>query len=321
MACKALIRVYLNGVFVVSLNISFLGIAKAENSGTKLWPRIKIGNEVYADVVYVEHDASRVKFTHASGVANVPIEELPSSLQKDLGYDPSKAAANEVKLAAEQQAVRAQVQADIAKAREQSHASASSAGQPQEKDGMIRVIETEIIPPDEVQRLGISGLQKYRQPGESPLEQMDRERKTGVIKKVWKWVPKPEPEKQNTSAGVGRRKKERTLKVYGVTQFGSKGELTHIIKEDAEGTQKVYKATQFGGKGDLEQIVQNGKAYNTTQFGSKDRVAQIIEDGKIYNATQFGSKGEVAQIMEGNKIYTATQFGGKGQLSRIIEED
>lgn len=202
MACKALIRVYLNGVFVVSLNISFLGIAKAENSGTKLWPRIKIGNEIYTDVVYVEHDASRVKFTHASGVANVPIEELPSSLQKDLGYDPSKAAENEAKLAAEQQAVRAQVQADIAKAREQSNASVSSAGQPQEKDGMIRVIETEIIPPDEVQRLGISGLQKYRQPGESPLEQMDRERKTGVIKKVWKWVSANPPEERPKSPTV-----------------------------------------------------------------------------------------------------------------------
>lgn len=176
--------------------------AETETTGAKLWPRIKIGTEMYTDVVYVDHDASRVKFKHAFGIANMPISQLPTSLQKNLGYDPSKAAENEAKLAAEQQAVRAQVQADIAKAREQSNASASSAGQPQEKDGMIRVIETEIIPPDEVQRLGISGLQKYRQPGESPLEQMDRERKTGVIKKVWKWVSANPPEERPKSPGM-----------------------------------------------------------------------------------------------------------------------
>jgi hypothetical protein len=293
--------------------------AMAESEKFKLWPRIKIGNNLYTEVVYVEHDASRVKFTHASGVANMPISELPSTLQKELGYDPSKAAANEVKLASEQQAIREQIEADAASARTHAAASAHSSQGPQEKDGMIRVVETEIIPPDEVQRLGISGLQRYRLPGESPLEQMDREKKTGVIRKVWKWVPKPEPQHRNQIAKAD--KKGKTLKVYGATQFGSKGNLTHIIEEDSEGIQKIYRATQFGSKGALEQIVQDGKAYSATQFGSRGEVAQIIENGKIYNATQFGSKGKVAQIVEGNKIYTATQFGSKGKLSQIIEEN
>jgi hypothetical protein len=291
--------------------------AIAESEKVKLWPRIKIGNEVYTEVVYVEHDASRVKFKHAFGVANMPISDLPSTLQKELGYDPSKAAENEAKLAAEQQAIRDQVQANVASAQERTIASANSSRQPEEKDGMIRVLETEVIPPDEVRRLGIAGLQRYRQPGESPIEQLERESKTGVIRKFWKWVPKPEPQHKNQIAKAG--KKGKTLKVYGATQFGSKGDLTHIIEEDSEGTQKIYRATQFGSKGALEQIVQDGKAYSATQFGSRGEVAQIIENGKIYNATQFGSKGEVAQIVEGNKIYTATQFGSKGKLSQIIE--
>ncbi len=167
--------------------------ALAENIGAKLWPRLKIGNEVYSEIVYMEHDASRVKFKHSSGIANLPISELPSTLQKELDYDPSKAAENEVKLASEQQAIRKQVQADAVAAHQSNSSSSNSSRQPEEKDGMIRVMETEIIPPDEVQRLGIAGLQRYRQPGESPLEQLERESKTGVIRKVWKWVPKPEP--------------------------------------------------------------------------------------------------------------------------------
>jgi len=251
--------------------------AETETTGAKLWPRIKIGTEMYTDVVYVDHDASRVKFKHAFGVANMPISELPSTLQKELGYDPSAAAENEAKLAAEQAAIREQVEANIVAAREQSNASASSTAQPEEKDGMIRVIETEVIPPDEVRRLGIAGLQRYRQPGESPIEQLERESKTGVIRKVWKWVPKPKPDSAYAgpdSAYAGGRR-VRTLKVYSA-RYGGKGDLTHIIEEDENGVQKVYNA-RYGGKGDLAQVIEDGKVYNA-RYGGKGDLAQIIEE-------------------------------------------
>ena len=263
--------------------------AETETTGAKLWPRIKIGAEMYTDVVYVDHDASRVKFKHAFGIANMPISQLPTSLQKNLGYDPSKASENEAKLATEQAAIREQVEANNVAARERSNASAISTGQPEEKDGMIRVIETEVIPPDEVRRLGIAGLQRYRQPGESPIEQLERESKTGVIRKVLRWVPKPKPD----SAYAGGRR-VRTLKVYSA-RYGGKGDLTHIIEEDENGVQKVYNA-RYGGKGDLAQVIEDGKVYNA-RYGGKGDLAQVIEDGKVYNA-RYGGKGDLAQIIE-----------------------
>ena len=267
-------------VSAVLLTACLAQLAAAESSGAKLWPRLEIGNEIYTGVVYKGHDASRVKFEHSTGLANIPISTLPSELQKRLNYDPTTAAENEARLAAEQQAVLQQLQANTAAARERNAASASPPDEPEEKDGMIRVLETEVIPPDEVQRLGISGLQRYRQPGESPLEQMDRESKTGVIRKVWKWVPKPEVNSSNASK----------ICVFSV-EYGRKGRLIEIIEDG-----KVYEV-EYGRKGRLIEIIEDGKVYEV-EYGRKGRLIEIIEDGKVYEV-EYGRKGRLIEIMEG----------------------
>jgi hypothetical protein len=227
---RALSRICRRGILSCLLIGWQLNTVEAENTGVRLWPRLKIGNEVYIEVVYVEHDASRVKFKHASGIANIPISELPSTLQKELDYDPSKAAENEVKLASEQQAIREQVQADATAAHQSSFSSANSSRQPEEKDGMIRVMDTEIIPPEEVQRLGIAGLQKYRQPDESPLEQMDREKKTGVIRKVWKWVSKV-PDQEERPKSPNMIAAEAEYKALGLQQKGLFNQRLGLIRQ------------------------------------------------------------------------------------------
>ena len=56
---------------------------------------IMIEGVSYTDVVYTGHDASRVKFRHASGVGSIPIRDLPENLRKQLGYDPKAAFAAE----------------------------------------------------------------------------------------------------------------------------------------------------------------------------------------------------------------------------------
>ena len=88
----------------------------------------------------------------------------------------------------------------IAEALPQSSATADSAGPPQQKNGRVRVYEKKIISPDEARRLGIFGLQRYRLPRESPLQQQDRERKTGVVRRVWKWAPIQQPAMDTSNA-------------------------------------------------------------------------------------------------------------------------
>jgi hypothetical protein len=251
----------------------------AETAKVKLWPRMTICGEVYNEVVYMEHDASRVKFTHASGVANMPISELPSSLQKELDYEPSKAAANEAKLASEQHAIREQVQADAASARSRAATSANSSGQPEEKDGMIRVVETEIIPPDEVQRLGIAGLQKYRQPDESPLEQLDREKKTGVIRKVWKWVPIEQPEVRKETPQMKAAKAQ--WKLHGEQQkalFDQKLGLKRQHDSVSDPNQKSAIMKQINAVQNEERVVSQQKTIQERLMNGRDAQGNVLPD-------------------------------------------
>jgi len=61
--------------------------------------RLVVNGQSFSQVSYVSHDASRLKINHAHGIANLPIEDLPSFLQEKLGYEPVAAAANERLLA------------------------------------------------------------------------------------------------------------------------------------------------------------------------------------------------------------------------------
>jgi hypothetical protein len=67
-------------------------------------PTLTIDGVSYTDVVYTGHDASRVKFRHASGIGSIPIRDLPENLRKELGYDPKAAFAAEEAAAAARKA-------------------------------------------------------------------------------------------------------------------------------------------------------------------------------------------------------------------------
>lgn len=83
---------------------------------------ITIDGTEYKAVRYTSHDAQKVKFAHADGMASVEIPKLPEPIQQSLGYDPAaakqaaadRAAAHNAAL----QAVQARQQAAAALRRE-----------------------------------------------------------------------------------------------------------------------------------------------------------------------------------------------------------
>jgi hypothetical protein len=73
--------------------------------------RIIVGKDQYDDCRFEPRDPINVKVIHRSGVATIPMAKLPPWLQKQLGYDPTKASewvADLQKKKAEQEAAKAE---------------------------------------------------------------------------------------------------------------------------------------------------------------------------------------------------------------------
>lgn len=63
-----------------------------------------IDGRVFTGITAFKVEPHQVRFIHRDGAAGVPMEQLPATLRKQLGYDPEKAAA--ARLAAERSAKR-----------------------------------------------------------------------------------------------------------------------------------------------------------------------------------------------------------------------
>ncbi len=54
-------------------------------------PVLKVGSAVYTNVTVLSKSATDIYFTHARGMGNAKLRDLPPELQKQFGYDPVKA--------------------------------------------------------------------------------------------------------------------------------------------------------------------------------------------------------------------------------------
>lgn len=148
-----------------------------------------------------------------------------------------------------------------------------------QKDGMIRVIETEVIPPDEVRRLGIAGLQRYRQPGESPIQQLERESKTGVIRKVWKWVPVQQPEVRKETPQMKAAKAQ--WKLLGEQQkalFDQKLGLKRQHDAVSDPDQKSAIMKQFNAVRNQERAVSQQRNIQERLMNGRDAQGNVLPD-------------------------------------------
>lgn len=91
----------------VLLLFSVLGVAFSDEGTNTLPTKITIGKEIYEDVVWGTVTPSTVSIRHKSGIARIPLENLPPELQQRFGYDPTKAAANRAQELAAQEQTRA----------------------------------------------------------------------------------------------------------------------------------------------------------------------------------------------------------------------
>jgi hypothetical protein len=73
---------------------------------------LQVNGQTYTGVSYVLHDNARLKITHESGVANLLLSDLPSDLQKMLGFDKHKAEEEIAKQAAIRSAALAESEAN-----------------------------------------------------------------------------------------------------------------------------------------------------------------------------------------------------------------
>ncbi len=71
-------------------------IARADD---EKFPLLKIGNDIYTNVIVTHVTASDISFIHAGGAANAKLKDLSPELQKQFNYDPKQAKAAEQKLA------------------------------------------------------------------------------------------------------------------------------------------------------------------------------------------------------------------------------
>ena len=91
-------------------------VACAVASAVEVPETLVVDGQTYKGVVYQSHDASRLKIMHESGVASLPIANLPADLHAKLGYRPEAAAAAETAFQEKQAKAQAQQQADLATA-------------------------------------------------------------------------------------------------------------------------------------------------------------------------------------------------------------
>jgi hypothetical protein len=70
-------------------------IASAAALAVEIPDTLVVDGQTYTGVVYQSHDASRLRVMHETGVAALPIANLPTELQAKLGYDEKAAQAAE----------------------------------------------------------------------------------------------------------------------------------------------------------------------------------------------------------------------------------
>jgi hypothetical protein len=82
----------MNALRVAAL-LSVLVIAPSRAEETNALPtKITIGFETFEDVAWGTVTPVSVSIRHRTGIATIPMEKLPTAIQKQLGYDPQKAA-------------------------------------------------------------------------------------------------------------------------------------------------------------------------------------------------------------------------------------
>jgi len=84
---------------IVILPVILAAATSATRADEQL-PVLQAGSEVYSNVTVTTVSATDVYFIYAGGMANMKIKTLSPELQKHFGFDPKKATAAELKLAA-----------------------------------------------------------------------------------------------------------------------------------------------------------------------------------------------------------------------------
>jgi cytochrome c biogenesis protein CcmG, thiol:disulfide interchange protein DsbE len=72
------------------ITVFLLAAAFTVGAEVKL-PELKVGSAIYTNVTVWSKSATDVYFTHARGMGNAKLKDLPSDLQKQFSYDPVKA--------------------------------------------------------------------------------------------------------------------------------------------------------------------------------------------------------------------------------------
>lgn len=79
---------------------------------------LTVGKNTYTGAVVTKADDATAKIMHSAGLAKVPIEKLPASVQASLGYDPEKAKAiTDANRAADEAAAQRDAEASVALAK------------------------------------------------------------------------------------------------------------------------------------------------------------------------------------------------------------
>jgi cytochrome c biogenesis protein CcmG/thiol:disulfide interchange protein DsbE len=84
---RTLFQQFLFTILVVAANLL--------HAADEKFPQLKIGNEVYTNVIVTSKTATDIFIMHKGGVANFKLKNLSPELQKQFGFDPEKAHARE----------------------------------------------------------------------------------------------------------------------------------------------------------------------------------------------------------------------------------
>lgn len=78
---------------------AFLLGAMPHGQGGPSLSRLQVGSQIYSNLTVTSVTATDVYFSHAQGMGNAKLKNLPADLQKQLNFDPTKSAAVEKKQA------------------------------------------------------------------------------------------------------------------------------------------------------------------------------------------------------------------------------
>lgn len=86
-------------------------VASVSLQAAEIPDTLVVDGQTYKGVTYQSHDASRLKIMHETGIASLPIANLPSELRVKLGFDEKAAAEAESAFQRQRQQAQAQQQA------------------------------------------------------------------------------------------------------------------------------------------------------------------------------------------------------------------